>query len=293
MVDFRIRAKNFFLTYPQCDGLCRDELWRHLALLGACSAIVSTELHQDGNQHVHALVQFTMKQTIVSHIHFDFHEWHPNVQAAKNMAAVKNYVMKDGNYDEYGRKFEETLFDKARRMTLEEYFTECLEAKIQYQYAAQAWKHASSITNELNSNAVQGELQDVKLLIAYVPTDLVSLVLIGRPGCGKTTRAIQIAPMPALFVTHMDDLKNLTSRHRSIIFDDMSFRHMPREAQIAITDREQTRSIHVRYGTVTIPKGIVKIFTANALPFDEDPAIGRRIKLFQVYCVVFTIPCVG
>ena len=56
-------------------------------------------------------------------------------------------------------------------------------------------------------------------------------------------------PKPALFVTHIDQLKHLRADyHKSIIFDDMHFNGdengkgaWPRTSQIAIVDRENGR----------------------------------------------------
>jgi len=279
---FRMRAKSIFLTYPQCDGLIINELWEFLKGGTATKAIICKELHQDGNEHVHALVSYNKPMSVTDPAAYDFHEWHPNIQAAKNPAAIINYIKKDGNYFEYGLT-EESLFDKARRLGFEEYFEECRKNRITFQYAMNAWTQTKRITSTLYSNEASGEITCQKLSLCFLPASLRSLVILGAPGTGKTTRAIHLAPMPCLFVTHVDDLKQLTSSHRSIIFDDMSFAHTPREAQIAIVDREQPRSIHVRYGIASVPAGIVKIFTANHRPFEDDPAINRRIQIFLVY----------
>jgi len=277
-----MRAKNVFLTYPQCDGLIISELWDFLRGNGATKAIICKELHQDGNEHVHALATYNKPILVSDPAAYDFYEWHPNIQSAKNPAAIINYIKKDGNYFEYGIS-EESLFDKARRLGFEEYFDECLKNRIPYQYAMNAWTQTQRVTSTLYSNETKGEVTNPSLSLCFLPSTLKSLVIIGAPGTGKTTRAIRLAPMPCLFVTHVDDLKQLTSSHKSIIFDDMSFAHIPREAQIAMVDREQPRSIHVRYGVASVPAGIVKIFTANRRPFEEDPAINRRIQVFLVY----------
>jgi len=111
-----------------------------------------------------------------------------------------------------------------------------------------------------------------------------SLVFIGKAGCGKTTFVKHFAPKPALFVTHIDTLKQFNKHyHKSIIFDDMSFSHWPRETQIAIVDKEQPRAIHIRYGVAEIPAGIPKYFTANRFPFQpNDGAIERRIRVITI-----------
>lgn len=106
-------------------------------------------------------------------------------------------------------------------------------------------------------------------------------MIVGPPGVGKTTWAKRFSEKPALWVTHMDDLKLLTDEHKTIIFDDLDFQHMPRTAQIHIVDQENARTIHIRYKVIHIPANITKIFTANTFPFVYDEAINRRINLIR------------
>ncbi len=107
-----------------------------------------------------------------------------------------------------------------------------------------------------------------------------SHVLYGDPGIGKTEFALAHFKR-ALFVTHMNDLAHLGD-HDGIIFDDMSFCHIPREACVQLVDMKQTRSIHIRYSTATIPRFTRKIFLTNALggtifTDQEHDAIQRRV----------------
>jgi len=110
------------------------------------------------------------------------------------------------------------------------------------------------------------------------------LIIIGKSGIGKTTWAKQIIPKPALFVSHIDDLKKFDcSIHKSILFDDVCFNHYPVQSQIHLVDSDNPRSIHVRYGTAHIPQGIRKVFTCNENPLDlEHPAIQRRCQVIRV-----------
>jgi len=110
-----------------------------------------------------------------------------------------------------------------------------------------------------------------------------TLVLVGPSGIGKTTWAKKNAPKPCLFVSHLDDLKSFRAdMHKSIMFDDVSVTHMPITSQIHLCDMENVRSIHVRYGTVTIPAGVPKIFTCNSSPIAlEHPAIARRCQFIN------------
>lgn len=107
-------------------------------------------------------------------------------------------------------------------------------------------------------------------------------VFLGPSGCGKTTYAIQLIDR-ALFCTHMDDLARYNETdYNGIIFDEASFKHLPREAQIHLCDQDQDRSLHVRYVCARIPKHTRKIFTSNLTLGEillEDPAILRRIQV--------------
>lgn len=112
-------------------------------------------------------------------------------------------------------------------------------------------------------------------------------VLVGPSGCGKTSYLKSLFP-EALFVSHMDDLTQFDSdMHSAIIFDDMSFTHMPRTAQIHVVDYDDDRSIHVRYQTAFIPAGTKKFFTTNIREiFDlEDAAIKRRVKVHTIQTI--------
>jgi len=115
------------------------------------------------------------------------------------------------------------------------------------------------------------------------PSTRKSTIIIGPSGIGKTTYAKMKAKKPSLFVTHIDDLKFMNASIKSIIFDDMTFKHLPLQSQIHLVDRDENRSIHVRYGTVQIPQGMEKWFTCNEQPFDEHDAIKRRVQEINLY----------
>lgn len=111
-----------------------------------------------------------------------------------------------------------------------------------------------------------------------------SNILVGAPGCGKTSYVRSLFP-EALFVSHMDQLSGFDSDvHTAIIFDDMSFSHMPRTAQIHILDIEQDRAIHIRYSIAEIPAGVKKFFTSNTEDLFDfcDGAISRRCAIHRI-----------
>lgn len=118
--------------------------------------------------------------------------------------------------------------------------------------------------------------------------DLTKAVLFHGPsGFGKTQFALAHFKMP-LLVRHIDALKKLTEEHDGIVFDDMSFKHIPAEAVIHMLDMEEEATVHCRYQVGIIPRNLPRIFTHNTPnPFfnlcSTDPeqvkAIERRLNV--------------
>lgn len=280
------RGRYFLVTYPQCD-LDHQAIWNQAHSKGAVGAVVASELHQDGSPHRHAYICFATRKEL-SPRSLDVGRYHPNIQACRSPAASLEYVKKDGVYSEFGdtessRPSSGPLGNPREFNTEAEWLYQCLISEIPYGYAKRLWDLSrvddTFTISEGSISATEFERRvDGRLAVFdYDFSSGGSLILEGPSGCGKTTWAKYFAPKPALFVTHMDTLKHFRiGEHKSIIFDDMSFTHLPRESQIHILDTENPRAIHVRYGTATIPAGIVKIFTCNQAIFIDDPAIRRR-----------------
>ncbi len=113
-----------------------------------------------------------------------------------------------------------------------------------------------------------------------------ALVVHGPPGLGKTCWARSLGSHR--FVTHLDDLKGVDFKAGDLlIFDDMSFAHLPYESCISIVDCEQERSIHARYANIRLPAGLRKIFLTNREPrdlfADPDSLGGVERRVHEVY----------
>lgn len=155
----------------------------------------------------------------------------------------------------------------------------CAQESIAPNYMEAIWAHCHvDLPATITDKTPCDETMYQCLKEFHWPDDsLKSLVLLGPPGCGKTNWAKKNAIKPALFVTHLDRLKDFkVGIHKSIIFDDCDFKYLPRTAQIHLVDRENPRDIHIRYRVAHIPQGIQKIFTCNEEPFIRDDAIKRR-----------------
>jgi len=150
-------------------------------------------------------------------------------------------------------------------------------------YASQAFlkiQRDASVNTITESYQVIGTITSPTLQELQLPTDMTSLWVKGPSGIGKTTWALTVSPKPSLFVRHLDTLREFRNGyHKSIIFDDMSFSHLPRTGQIELVDRFHPQQIHVRYAVVNLPPNIPKIFLSNDSIFTYDQAIFRRITL--------------
>lgn len=284
----RLCAANYFLTYPQCT-LSKEELLEFLneKLKNLTYYVISQEVHEDGNLHLHALVCLASRLDIRSERYFDVGGFHPNIQATRNKEASKTYIKKDGNFIESTIQPETNPnltnpYEWDQDLNEQQFYAKGLDSKVPFQYTHHAWQLRSkpnlTLTNqEVNINFMSETLQKFE----WDWTRNQSLVISGKSGVGKSTWVKWKAPKPALWVTHIDDLRHYREGfHQSIIFDDMSFGHIPREAQIHLVDTFDSRSIHVRYGTVFLPAGIPRVFTTNLrTPFSEDDAIARRISI--------------
>lgn len=302
MVEFRINAKKFFLTYPQCEVSIEDA-WIAIRQVGITkNCCIAQEEHANGGKHLHILVEFVdtlrTRRTAV----FDIDNHHPNIQVPRNWKATLTYCKKDGVYrvwkdeqpvpedvlaeDSDDEEFD--LFRSARTMEYEDYFRKCLKKKIPHQYAMTGWNQRDSMFTINDSDEIEGFVrEDLEELQTFEFHSQKCIVIIGPTGIGKTTIAKKIAKKPALIISHMDSLRKLRPDHKSIIFDDMSFEHLPRESQLHIVDRYVPRAIHCRHVVAEIPAGIQKIFTANSRPFIEDPAVERRLEVFKYRQIVY------
>nr|WEM05830.1 rep [Tomato yellow leaf curl virus] len=108
---FQINCKNYFLTYPQCS-LTKEEALSQIKNLDTPTnkkyIKVCRELHENGEPHLHVLIQFEGKFKCQNQRFFDLvspsraTHFHPNIQGAKSSSDVKSYIDKDGDTVDWG-----------------------------------------------------------------------------------------------------------------------------------------------------------------------------------------------
>nr|BDQ69147.1 replication associated protein [West African Asystasia virus 2] len=108
---FLINCKNYFLTYPQCPLTKEEALSQIINLSTPTNKLfikICRELHENGEPHLHMLVQFEGKFKCQNKRFFDLvsptrsAHFHPNIQGAKSSSDVKSYIEKDGDTLEWG-----------------------------------------------------------------------------------------------------------------------------------------------------------------------------------------------
>nr|AHA80977.1 replication protein [Tomato yellow leaf curl virus] len=109
--DLKYIAKNYFLTYPQCSLSLPEALSQIKNLDTPVNKLyikVCRELHENGEPHLHVLIQFEGKYQCTNNRFFDLvsttrsAHFHPNIQGAKSSSDVKSYIDKDGDTVDWG-----------------------------------------------------------------------------------------------------------------------------------------------------------------------------------------------
>jgi len=279
------------------------DLLAHLyGLPNVVYACVGAEKHENGDPHRHAFVQFDKPLRTRNEKYFDYGNYHPNVQGCRSPKASLRYVQKEGDFLEEGCYVEANsgpdkkeavpaadIKKAATEMTIGDFLCWCSENRVMYGrdiWQAYARTDTTTILDGDNFNPRYLDPAFLKMMQEKLREGLIqekAVVLVGASGIGKTVIAKRLIRKPALFVSHIDQLKSFRpGYHKGIVFDDVGFKHTPITNQIAICDYDNPRAIHCRHTVANIPARVMKIFTCNDAPLElEHEAIARRIQLIQ------------
>lgn len=309
MVAFRFAATKVLLTYSQvCNEFTAETiLYDFQERFRLDTWVIGEETHQDGGRHYHACLTFKSKLDTRDQTIFDIacanHQHHPNIKNIQRGQAhlnrARDYCKKEDpapltNVQElltWGEIIAQSnTGEEYLQKVRENYPREYCQHLRNYEYSASKLFPLTTINTLTEFRWDQEEPQAWNMIDNRTQNwdqAAQTLVLIGPAGCGKTTWAKLHAPKPALWVTHLDTLTQINATHRSIIFDDLDFAHLPASTQKYLVDIRDQRQIHCRYRTATVPAGIPRIVTANNWPFgvtnNDVEAINRRIKLIDLY----------
>lgn len=225
-----------------------------------------------GLVHTHFFCRFTRRVDSRNPRFFDLGPaGHPNVEVLNTLDHVRNawaYCAKDGDYLSEG--------------VAEEEFVGSIQERVKR--ARNLWDACDMLGISPKTVAdVQMLRRDTDLEPDVVPLHITNFVepfqefvstlfVTGPSGIGKTQWVLanlhHLGLEPVLFVRHIDQLAQLTSRHKSVVFDDMAFSHWPSFSVIHLLDWEMPSSINVRYKCARIPAKLPRVFTSN-LPFEN------------------------
>jgi len=103
--NFRMDAKNFFLTYPQCsltkEFVC-SELRKLLGDKLNGLIVCEEDHHQEEGKHLHALALCNRRINIRNSRYFDIVAHHGDYKVARDVKASVIYIKKDKNFLEWG-----------------------------------------------------------------------------------------------------------------------------------------------------------------------------------------------
>lgn len=217
---------------------------------------------------------------------------HPEVSLEKTRGTAaqnREYCQKDGDFWETG-----DLPAQGARTDLKEIQemieNGCSDLQIAKDYFGQWCRMRSSFS--AYRNLVIAKRVRVSYEIESFPESWRNIemkdtnILWGESGIGKTQFVKALVPN-ILMVSHIDELLTFKPElYDGILFDDMSFTHLPRTAQIHLVDSDDDRAIHCRYNVAHIPAGTRKFFTTNEFEgriFDiDDGAIARRVNIVRL-----------
>lgn len=277
---FRFTGLRCHLTYKTHVNF--EEIKIHLPDMEFWSIV--HEIGDDANayEHTHVAAFFKKKIDTMNPRFFDVRDIHPNINVIKSDLQWRNtceYHMKAPIKLDRSEKLEHEMILIKRIRQAPSLYEACELAGIEIRTVSDVKllrddkRRRLGEVSEYNPNSwTRPILENFKALFIHGGTNL-----------GKTQWAIAHFKN-ALVVGHMDALKSFDPEiHDGIIFDDMSFNHLPREAVIQLLDWDLDRDIHCRHACALIPKHTRKIFTSNktfndTFPYDEAGAIARRIS---------------
>lgn len=298
--NYRWTAKKGFGTYPQCPMSPEAALAALQAKAGfeygwnIVSYIVATEDHVKEGKHLHLYIEGDTRWNIKKPDFLDIQDedgktYHGHWLTCRSPARVKAYCTKKGDFiTNMTFSLMADVVSLAKEGKAQEAFDLIAEREPRL-VITQASRLKDSIgilggDKPREWKAKYSEFENEPGLMKEWHSEIHCLLLCGASGFGKTTYAMWLMRPSPLKIDCKEDLKQLRDWHTGLVFDDFKPYKWTREDAIHLTDMAYDQSIDVKFGKIVIPKGLKRVFVANANPFppDKHGAIRRRVLAITV-----------
>lgn len=288
------------------------------------------EFHEDFSKHIHIYLELarriqTRDPTIldIKCNNNDSNTFHGNYQVCKNKQDTINYLLKD----HVSMKQSETLiyssgFDTMISSTMD---FKCIDRRIielaemgKIQIAMNLIKKEDPRRYVNSGDRIEKRLNEIFMKTMgfsfkydfksfNIPSTLqnildkfkeressgegFTLVLLGKPGCGKTQLLLsffeQHLEKKCLRISNLDGLRFLNNSYGSVIADDVDWGEVSRESLLSFVDKSSHNTVNIKHKSALLLSTILKAICSNYGPYKKcphfrDPAIRRRIVVFYI-----------
>jgi hypothetical protein len=245
-------------------------------------AMVSHELHQDGNSHLHVALGWPGPRDIRDERHFDFEGFHPNLQSARSIKRVLDYVSKAGDVITHGDvpAFGSNAWsDVCNTSNKSDFFALIKEQhpkefvlnyeKLEYFANKFFQPPRRNYEREFTTFNVPSALEQWVSSNLYGTGRRKSLFLCSPSRYGKTEWARSLGPH--MYFNNMCNFKDDWDDNADyIIFDDMEWDYLPNKK--GFFGMQKRFSITGKYmKTITVDWGKPAIYLCNNLPVLKEP----------------------
>lgn len=309
MSRFRLRAKNIFLTWPQCTSLLNEfESVEHFADyiqekfrdFGFTEGMVAIEHHEDGNKHAHAVLCRQHTEAINNERFFDLGEFHPNIQKVRDVSRSIKYIQKEDNWFGWGN------IEKRIRLTMNDHLLEVVRGKRKLEdiidlhpILLRGYSRLKADLSCYSEDVSISHLQESPSILGVPLNGSVtwrlrttfktpSLYIWGPPSTGKTSIFLPLGPRVYWAPSNNDWNGLRPDFHHLILFDEFRGQHLPLSVLLQLMAGNPVH-LNTKGGTIYLRHKIPVCFTSNLDPRQvfKERNEAFLIRIFELYCTDF------
>lgn len=312
--QFRIAAKNIFLTYSQVNPEITAEhiLEQFKQQFYEFNYVIAKEFHEDGGTHFHVILisqtKFDIKRADKLDIQYKDQSFHGNYASVKQLKQAISYVCKDKNFITNLENIQNGKLLSAKEFIIKQVNEKGVEKALIDYYEQSPDKALAGIS----VSALKKQFHDIEKLKRSLKLDTIetpfgldhfdihaqlkqwvdnpnkTLVLVGDSGIGKTQFCkafVKKNNFKTLMVNHKEDFRRLDESYDAIIVDDANIHELEETQLLSLIDNQTNKTLRVLYDTVTKKANIVQLIAMNLREFDKissilkQPRFARRLLL--------------